>query len=186
MKRIIETIVALVVLLVSVSLADAQGAPVPQTGQTTSFATGDDGDLQKGVALPDPRFTDNLNGTITDNLTGLIWLQNANCFGAQVWAQALAGANGLDSGQCGLTDGSVAGDWRLSNVRELYSLVDHGTFSPSLPAGHPFADFRASGYWSSTTVAGFPANAGGVGFFTGGVFNFGKTNFSFVLPVRGP
>ena len=56
-------------------------APVPKTGQTVSYATGDDGDLQKGVAWPDPRFTDNSDGTVTDNLTGLIWLKNANCFG---------------------------------------------------------------------------------------------------------
>ena len=34
-------------------------APVAQTGQTTSFAAGDDGDLEKGVAWPSPRFTDN-------------------------------------------------------------------------------------------------------------------------------
>jgi len=41
---------------------------LPKTGQTTSYATGDDGDLQKGATLPTPRFTDNGNGTVTDNL----------------------------------------------------------------------------------------------------------------------
>src|SRR5262245_48386122 len=30
---------------------------VPKTGQTTSYATGDDGDLRKGIELPTPRFT---------------------------------------------------------------------------------------------------------------------------------
>ncbi len=63
-------------------------APVPRTGQTTSYAVRDDGALQKGVAWPTPRFTDNNNGTITDNLTGLIWLKNANCIGAVVAASA--------------------------------------------------------------------------------------------------
>ena len=57
-------------------------SPVPKTGQTTSYATGDDGELEKGVAWPNPRFTDNNNGTVTDNLTGLIWLKHANCFGS--------------------------------------------------------------------------------------------------------
>ena len=52
--------------------------PVEKTGQTTSYATGDDGDLEKGLAWPNPRFTDNEDGTVTDNLTGLIWLKNAN------------------------------------------------------------------------------------------------------------
>jgi len=46
-------------------------APVPQTGQTMTFAAGDDGVVQAGVVPPDPRFTANLDGTITDNLTGL-------------------------------------------------------------------------------------------------------------------
>ena len=47
-------------------------APVPKTGFTGSVATGDDGDLKKGVAWPSPRFTDHGNGTVTDKLTGLV------------------------------------------------------------------------------------------------------------------
>ena len=35
-----------------------------QTGQTTSYAAGDDGDLQRGASWPAPRFEDNGNGTI--------------------------------------------------------------------------------------------------------------------------
>jgi hypothetical protein len=125
-------------VLQTASAQEQAGARVPKTGQTMSVAPGDDGDLQKGVSLPDPRFTDNGNGTITDNFTGLIWLKNANCFGSQIWANALTSANNLANGQCSLTDGSVAGDWRLPNVRELESLVDFGQFNPSLPLGHPF------------------------------------------------
>lgn len=69
------------------------GAPVPRTGQTTSYAPGDDGDLQKGVAWPVPRFTDNEDGTVTDNLTGLIWLTNADCPNAtRNWASVFRSA----------------------------------------------------------------------------------------------
>jgi len=52
-------------------------ARVPKTGQTYSLAKDnylpltDDGSLQLGVPLPNPRFTNNGNGTVTDNLTGL-------------------------------------------------------------------------------------------------------------------
>ena len=60
-------------------------AGVPKTGQTTSYATGDDGDLERGVELVTPRFTDNGDGTVADNQTGLIWLKNANCFGQRAW-----------------------------------------------------------------------------------------------------
>jgi Protein of unknown function (DUF1566) len=107
-------------------------APVPQTGQTTSRATGDDGDIQAGITWPVPRFTDQSNGTVRDNLTGLIWLKLATCFGDQSWQQALDAANALASGSCGLSDGSVAGDWRLPNIRELLSLIDFGFFNPAL------------------------------------------------------
>jgi hypothetical protein len=55
-------------------------AAVERTGQTMSFAAGDDGDIKAGVPFPSPRFTDNGDGTVTDHLTGLIWLKNAYCF----------------------------------------------------------------------------------------------------------
>ncbi len=56
-------------------------APVAKTGQTDIDTTvpGEDGVLAKGVAWPSPRFTDNGDGTVTDNLTDLIWLRNADC-----------------------------------------------------------------------------------------------------------
>ena len=38
----------------------------------------------------------------------------------------------LKSGQCGLTDGSVAGNWRLPNVKELQSLIDFAYSKPAL------------------------------------------------------
>jgi hypothetical protein len=158
---------------------------VPKTGQTTSYATGDDGALQKGVAWPNPRFTDNGNGTVTDNLTGLIWLKNANCFGARNWATALGDANALPSGACGLSDGSVAGDWRLPNVRELQSLIDYGRFSFALPSGHSFTGVQSNFYWTSTTNAGVTSMAWYVRLVGGGVDFTLKTNTTPVWPVRG-
>ena len=131
--------------------APCEAAPVEKTGQTTSYATGDDGNLQKGVAWPSPRFTDNGDGTVTDNLTGMIWLKNANCDGTKTWTGALNYCNNLANGACGLTDGSVADDWRLPNIKELLSLIDYGQFDPSLPSGHPFSGVQSDSYWSSTT-----------------------------------
>jgi len=163
-------------------------APVEKTGQTTSYATGDDGDLQKGVAWPNPRFTDNKDGTVTDNLTGLIWLKNASCFGAKPWATALSDCNGLANGQCGLTDGSVAGDWRLPNVRELHSLIDYSQEDPAITSGHPFTNVwygePSSLYWSSSTDAGEAGTAWGVYLGGGGVDDPGKTDSGHVWPVR--
>jgi len=130
-------------------------APLPKTGQTTSYDTEgrDDGALQKGVAWPTPRFTDNTNGTVTDNLTGMIWMQNANVLGAKTWTQALNTANNLKSGDYNLTDGSQPGDWRLPNLREFQSLVDYGRRAPALPADNHFAGVQVVfNYWSSTTA----------------------------------
>ena len=135
-------------------------APVPKTGQTTPYAPGDDGTLQKGVATRTPRFTDNANGTVTDNLTGLIWLKDANSFGVlKSWDEALSAAATLASGTFNLTDGSKAGDWRLPNLRELQSLIDYGQFNPPLPANHPFTGVQSYYYWSSTTDTGDTTSA---------------------------
>ena len=159
---------------------------VPKTGQTTSYATGDDGDLQKGVEWPVPRFTDNGDGTVTDNLTGLIWLQNADCFNRRNWSQAFTAANTLNSGECGLNDGSGEGAWRLPNVKELQSLIDFGALNLALPSGHLFFGVQSSDYWSSTTIAYSTSRAWYVNMRHGTVDDGDKANGTyFVWPVRG-
>src|SRR5579862_1895062 len=104
--------------VVSVQLALAQTglgpAPVPKTGQIKCWdatgmliacqGTGQDGDVQAGVPYPNPRFTDNKDGTVTDNFSGLTWVRQADCFGRATWLDAMAQAAALASGQCGLTD----------------------------------------------------------------------------------
>jgi hypothetical protein len=163
-------------------------APVEKTGQTTSYATGDDGDLEKGVTWPSPRFTDKGDGTVKDNLTGLVWLKDANCFGQRNWAMALTDCNTLNSGECGLSDGSAEGDWRLPNVRELHSLIDYSQEDPAMTSGHPFTNVwygePSSLYWSSTTDAGEAGTAWGVTMGGGGVDDPGKTDSGHVWPVR--
>ncbi len=161
-------------------------APVPKTGQTAVYATGDDGDLQKGIAWPVQRFKDNNNGTVTDNLTGLIWLKKANCFFVYSWDDALSAVNELASGDCDLNDGSVAGDWRLPSLKELQSLIDYGKHDPALPDGHPFTDVQTFYYWSSTTYAPSTGYAWEVYLRDGYVGGSGKTDFPrYVWPVRG-
>jgi hypothetical protein len=178
---------------VSISISDCTSvtaglapAPLARTGQTASIAPGDDGALQKGVAWPSPRFNDNANGTVTDNLTGLVWLKNANCLqGIRGWYAALSDANNLASGACGLSDNSRPGDWRLPNRNELTSLLDLNKRSPSLPAGHPFTNFQADKYWSST--ANSPSSAWRVDFLDAAVTDGTTANFWFVTFVRnGP
>lgn len=152
--------------------------PVSKTGQTTSYTTGDDGHLQRGVALPNPRFTDHGDGTVTDNLTGLIWTKNAQQIpGIMNWQAALTACNDLDF--AGYTD------WRLPNIRELQSLVDYGEADPALSLGYPFDNVIAINYWSSTTYESNSDNAWCVSISFGYVYYYNKITIYFVWPVRG-
>ncbi len=141
--------------------------------------------VPSAATLATNHFTDNGNGTVTDRLTGLIWLKNANCFDSEVWTAALAVANGLASGACGLSDGSTAGQWRLPNRKELQSLLDPTREGPALPAGHPFTGVQFTYYWSSTSDASDTSFAWGVDIDGSGVYLGGKTGGNYVWPVRG-
>lgn len=184
------------ILFACSALSYASEIILPRTGQTSSYAAGDDGAIKAGQPMPSPRFTDNNgNGSVTDNLTGLIWLKNANCTetvggvgkssGALAWANALVWSNSLASGKCGLTDGSTSGQWRLPTRKELRSLIDASKYGPALPTGHPFSAVLGA-YWTSTTNPGDTASAGLVDVSgDGDILSMGKTSTYYVLPVRG-
>ncbi len=139
----------------------------------------------KGKAWGDTRFTDNSDGTVTDNLTNLIWLKNANSFGAKNWSTAKTDCKTLASGAGGLTDGSSAGDWRLPTVKELQSLIDFSQYNPALPPGHLFTNVQPGYYWSGVTCADSADNAWYVTMSNGGVYYYYKAYTGFVWPVRG-
>ncbi len=160
---------------------------LPSTGQTVSYADGDDGNLKKGLAWPEPRFIDNGNGTITDELTGLMWLKNADLASGEVeWSSALntvAGINnGSISGACGYRD------WRLPTLAEQMSLIDWSAAYPPLPAGHPFVNLQLAEYWTSTTDASSDISAYIVDSRFAEIHNYPKTGSyysdNYVMAVR--
>ena len=165
------------------------GIDFPKTGQTTCYdsdgnvilcsGTGQDGNLQMGVAWLSPRFTDNGNGTICDKLTGLMWYQNGYRAGAdRKWAQALSDCNGLSLGG--------HSNWRLLNVNELESLINIGEVDPIAWLNQQgFSNVQADYYWSSTTSAPNIASAWSVDMPYGYVDYGSKTdNDGYVLAVR--
>jgi hypothetical protein len=199
--RIMRVLCALSLLVLAVT--GPAFAALPETGQTTCSdtsgapiacaGTGQDGESRAGISWPSPRFTDNGNGTVTDSLTGLIWLKNGDCFSVRTWAQALADANGLASGACGLTDSSVAGDWRLPNVNELESLVNaEQAHTATWLNSQGFVNAQASDnltltfnyYWTSTTFANNVNRAWVVLLDFGQVGRQGKAVLNNVWPVR--
>ena len=182
------TLLAVVALFFTWTVAHAAGGPAPvaRTGQTTSYGAGDDGALQKGLAWPTPRFIDMGDGTVFDALTSLIWMKNANCWGAMGWSSALARVTGLNVGT--ETCSGYAGghnDWHLPSVKELKSLIDYGRSGPALPAGHPFSGVQTVKYWSGSTSADNTSNAWNVYLDYGNVNNGVKTVSYYVWPVRG-
>ncbi len=168
-------------------------ANVWKTGQTASWVAGDDGATEAGVAWPVPRFTDHGDGTVTDELTGLMWLGDAGCITGK-WApslDAIADFN-VNPGNYACTGYSTANppydDWRLSNKKELHSLTDFGRRDVALPAGHPFVNVASGStyYYSSTTFLEETDKAWVVRMLEGPVNDWGKVYFAIgpVWPVR--
>ncbi|MDD5705030.1 MAG: DUF1566 domain-containing protein [Kiritimatiellae bacterium] len=151
---------------------------VPRTGQTAVYRSGDDGDLECGAAWPVPRFSDCGDGTVIDNLTGLMWTRHANLPGSATnWAAAIDFCQNL----------SLSGydDWRLPNVQELQSLVDYGRSQPALPSEpNPFQDVQSPYYWSSSTVNWLVSYAWTVNEWYGAIHYNTKTTSYYVWPVR--
>jgi len=164
------------------TLALYRALGLPKTGQTTSYETGDDGDLQMGVVWPSTRFTDNGDGTITDNLTGLMWDRNGNRPGAaRTWVQVLSDCNGLSLGG--------HSDWRLPNRKELMSLLnyeesDTADWLNNYPTHH-FSGVLNNRYWPSTTYAPNTSRAWSVYMGRGGLMSQVKTYNYYALAVRG-
>ena len=100
-------------------------------------------------------YTNNNNGTITDNTTGLMWKA---CDQEQVWNDGdpdscTVGTDETYTWTAALTEAqnhTFAGydDWRLPNIKELTSIADYTKASPSINPVFPNAN--TASFWSST------------------------------------
>ncbi len=188
--RFCTTIIGLIILAAFLAYSGTRDYPgVPAAGASDMLVS------NKGVVSPNSRFTDNNNGTVTDNLTGLIWLQNANVAGVRNWVDALADVENLNKD--GVMNGTIAGDksnggrhqkdWRLPNRNELASLTDSSNNNPALPSGYSsvFNGVQSGGYWSSDTLKGGIAYAWIVNLGDLGIMDTAnKTDTCYVWPVR--
>jgi len=86
---------------------------------------------------------DNKNGTIADDAHGIIWLKNATCLGWNSWWSAKNDVARLQSGMCGLSDKSTAGQWRLPTPKELASRAVNTT---------GFTNIKLGIYWTSLSM----------------------------------
>ncbi|MBI5503419.1 MAG: DUF1566 domain-containing protein [Deltaproteobacteria bacterium] len=179
---------------------------VHETGQTICYneggtviacpGTGQDGELQKGIANS---FTDNGDGTVTDNLSGLMWEKLSDDGSIHDWNTTYDWTTAVTTKMAALNSAVFAGhnDWRLPNRHELLTLANLGAVNPAT-----FSAFNAacapgctvttcsctqwsySYYWSSSTYHLGPPAAWLVYFSTGGTSTNGKTLDNYVRAVR--
>jgi hypothetical protein len=150
------------------------GATLMKTGQTTSYRTGDDGDIEAGRATSfsvlsanNPfgntnRFTDTLGGTSYANNIVLDWsTYNGTTVlgwhrlamptvGTYTWTQAIDAA-------LAFTSGSFTTGWKLANIAEYFSLYNWANSPANKLNYSPFS--LVNDFWSSTTDANNTANA---------------------------
>jgi len=130
---------------------------IVKSGQITSYTDYDDGYYQKGLPESGDRFTDNGNGTITDNVTGLMWVKEPQII--------IPGATGIHS----TNQIQIAkGDWATSTGYVLADLAKDITDSTywvccvahTSAGSGTFADDRTANptYWRQTVWTNSAAN----------------------------
>jgi hypothetical protein len=154
------------------------------------------------------------NGTVTDNRTGLVWLADAGCLTVVDWNTAMEFVAGLSDKpstsaaadqDCGLSDGSSAGEWRLPSIEEWEAMTadalgvsgdpDCNASPPTITndagtgcyVGGPtsFSNVATGIYWSSTTHVTLTGNAWAVDLDPYNVLSTTKAATFRVWPVRG-
>jgi len=117
---------------------------------------------------PDNQFIDNLDGTVTDISTGLIWMRcslgqswdGTTCEGiatAYSWKDALFNAD-----QSNFADKT----WQLPNIKELQNIVEESCTAPSVNLTI-FPNTMIDKYWSSTPKGNSESSVWLVPFTTG-------------------
>jgi hypothetical protein len=178
----------------------------PATGQTTCWnssgsviscaGTGHDGEIQAGATLA---YTDNGDGTVTDNNTNLMWEKLSQDGSIHDWVTTYTWDNAFAVKVAALNSGSFAGhtDWRVPNLKELQSIVNYENVTPAIsPAFNTgctagctvttcSCTLSGAYYWSSSTYAPNPQWAWVVNFYDGTMGAVYKTPNFFLRAVRG-
>ena len=187
-------------LLLSAQFARAEDVKLMQTGQvipsTEPAETTDDGALQMGLHwTASTRFVTNPDGTITDNMTGLMWMpygdlpertgySKATASGTVNWVNALDLINQINSGSLAQFNMGYA-DWRLPNIIELESITSAGTECAGMLNNNGFIGVYPEAYASSNTFAGSSSNTYYMLMLCGKTVKTGKSQGMRVMAVRG-
>lgn len=119
-------------------------------------------------------YVDDGDGTVTDDVTGLVWQRDVP---SSTYGQAAAI---LYCSDLNLANHS---DWRLPSVIELISIVDPSRFGPSIDGAY-FPSTPANPFWSSTTSPLMPGNGFDIPFDAGNVSSDDVSNLFNARCVR--
>ena len=176
----------------------------PKTGQTDCFnaagdtvscsTSGQEGDVQNGLARS---FTDNGNGTVTDNASGLTWEKLSDDGSVHDRDNVYSWVDGFAK-IAALNGANFAGhsDWRMPNRFELEQLVRLDVIKPSTYAQfHTNCSIgctvltcsctRFNYYWTSSTFESDSVGAWAVDFYDAFLSSILKTDTLGVRAVRG-
>jgi hypothetical protein len=160
--------------------AHINNADTGASGNDASVSNSDSGSTIKAKT-----YTDNGDGTVTDQTTGLMWM---SCPAGQSGSDCSTGSITPYSWQkamdyCDNMTWAGYSDWRLPNVSELISSVDYTKYKPAIDST-AFPDTSTDYFWSSLSWGNFTSYAWHVSFF-GSVAGEDKAGGDMVRCVRG-
>jgi len=191
-----------------------QGAPISDTGQTTSYTGtfGEDSDYTinppwytkldaSGNDLPDSAAEWVM---VRDNVTGLIWEVKTDDGSIHdkdnqyTWYDSNTVTNGGNEGTQGdgtdtedfineLNSSGFGGfsDWSVPTIKELASIVNLGCYDPAVDTDYFLNTQLSPRYWSSTTRASDNSGAWDISFGYGIIAYSPKYSVRYVRAVRG-
>ncbi len=135
------------------------------------------------------RFVDNMDGTVTDTTTSLMWIKNGwrlDFISATTWDEA--------NNKCEKFKLGGFSDWRLPTKEEWSSIIDTNQKNPALVEPNPFENIIGHmPYWTQTEFAYSlkhtkskkgPLDTYTVMLYSGTINHQKKSQIAFVLPVR--
>jgi Protein of unknown function (DUF1566) len=202
--RVVHIVVIIILGIVSAAQADLLTSSQTSSSSTTVAMVSQKDSIRTNARFTNPDGTAPITGSVVvDQLTGLMWLRDANCIktnytsfdndgtsgdGAVGWRHVLSFVAGINSGKYPDCGGGRT-DWRIPNRKELTGLINDG-FSKSVswlndPA-QGFINAQADDYWATYA---YPyaalATARGIQMYDSGLNDDDMTYYYFyVWPVR--
>lgn len=157
-------------LLPKGKLKPEPGLPPPQSAT----------DIQEDKEPAPGRFVDNGDGTVTDRLNGLMWIQNGwhrEFFAATTWEKA--------NNKCEQFQTAGYEDWTLPTRAQWQTLLDNTIQAPAIAEPNPFKNVIIHmPYWAKDGPLRLLSRRYTTLLYSGTINHQQKTDMAFIWPVR--